>query len=82
MLWAYHTTLKASTSESPFALVYEIETVIPTEVISLTFRACDESYNSEVVTLSLDLLEEKREQVLIHLAYYHNQIVKYYNRKV
>ena len=78
----YRTTPKISTGESPYSLVYRIEVVIPTEVISSTLRARDESQNSKAVTLSLNLLEEKREQTLIRMAYYHNQIVKYNNKKV
>ena len=44
------------------------------EVISLMLRAWDKSKNYEAVTLSLDLSEEKKEQALIQMAYYHNQI--------
>ena len=82
MLWVDHTTPKASTGESPFSLVYGIEVVTPMEVISQMLRARDESQNFEAMTLSLDLLEEKREQALIWIFYYHNQIAKCYNKKV
>ena len=82
MFWAYRMRSKASTSESSFSLVYRTEVVIPTKVISLMLRARDKSQNSEVVKLSLDLLEEKREQALIQIAYYQNQTVKYYSKKV
>ena len=59
-----------------------MEVVIHTEVISPMLRARHENYNSEALTLSLDLLEEKREQALIRMAYYQSQIAKYHNKKV
>ena len=70
VLWAYRTTPKASTNESPFCLVDGTEAFILTGVIFLMLRVRDESQNSEAVTLSLDLLEEKREQDLIRMAFY------------
>ena len=82
MLWVYCTTLKSTIGESPYSLVYGTEAFILTEVISLTLRAKDESQNVEALTLSLDLLEEKREQALVGMTYYQNQIARYYNKKV
>ena len=32
VLWAYRTTLRRSTGETPFSLKYGVEAVIPTEV--------------------------------------------------
>ena len=43
VLWAYHTTPKTSTGKSPYYLVYGMEAIIPTEVISSTLQAKDEN---------------------------------------
>ena len=82
MLRAYRTTPKSATDKSPYSLVYGMKVVIPTEIISTTLRGRDESQNVEALILSLDLLEEKREQALVWMAYYHSQIAKYFNKKV
>lgn len=38
ILWAYRTTLKVATGETPFSLVYGAEVVIPIEVQISNFR--------------------------------------------
>ena len=60
---AYYSTPKISIVESPYSLVYEMKAIIPTKVISLTLGAPDEIQNSEGLTLSLDLLEEKESKI-------------------
>jgi hypothetical protein len=32
ILWSYHTTVKSSTGETPFKMVYETDTMIPVEI--------------------------------------------------
>ena len=49
VLWAYCTTSKLATGETPYSLVYRTEVVIPTEVIFLTLRIRDESSNAEAL---------------------------------
>ena len=70
MLWAYHTTPKSTTNESSYSFVYRTKVVILTDVISLTLRVAGEDQNAEALALSLDLLEEKKEQVVVRMAYY------------
>ena len=38
MLWAYRTTPRCSTGETPFSMTYGAETVIPVEIGLLTSR--------------------------------------------
>lgn len=38
ILWASRTTLKIGSGESPFSLVYGMETILPPEVIFPTLR--------------------------------------------
>ena len=45
VLWAYRTTARTPTGETPFRLAYETEAVIPTEVGLTSYRV--ESYNED-----------------------------------
>ncbi|XP_028054340.1 uncharacterized protein LOC114258571 [Camellia sinensis] len=84
VLWAYRTTPRRSTEETPFALAYGMEAVIPLEIGMPTIRS--ESFqpdlNSETVALELDLAEERRERALIHIAAYQQELSKKYNKAV
>ena len=53
VLWAYRTTTKMPTRETPFRLAYGSEAVIPTEVGLITYRVGnhDESRNDEAIRL-------------------------------
>ena len=66
VLWAYRTTRKSATQETSFALAFGIEEVAPIEVglKSLRVEFANTEHNEEILCLNLDLLEEKREQVL------------------
>ena len=62
ILWAYRTTAKTPTEETPFRLAYGSETVIPVEVGLTSYRVDnhDERKNDEAMRLQLDLLEKVR----------------------
>ena len=66
VLWAYRTTHKSTTRETPFALAFSIEAVAPVEVglESPKVKCTNTEHNEETLLLNLDLLEEKREQAL------------------
>ena len=67
VLWAYRTTPKRATGETPFTLVFGIEAVIPAEVELPSYRVENftERENGEAILENLDFLEEKRDQALI-----------------
>ncbi|XP_070045918.1 uncharacterized protein [Nicotiana tomentosiformis] len=70
VLWAYRTTTKIGTRETPFSFVYGAEALIPVEIGEPSTRftqATDES-NGEKMRTNLDLLEEKREATLIRMV--------------
>ena len=62
ILWAYWTTARMSTGETPFRLTYESEAVIPAEVRLTSYRVHnhDENKNDEAIHLQLDLVDEIR----------------------
>ena len=66
VLWAYRTTCKSATQETPFALTFGTEAVAPVEIglKSSRIELASVEQNEEALCLNLDLLDEKREQVL------------------
>ena len=72
VLWAYQTTAKTPTGETPFRLAYGSEVVIPVEVGLTSYRVDhhDEQKNDEAMRPKLDLLDEVRTIAEQRLAYY------------
>jgi len=69
VLWAYRTTTRTPTRETPFCLAYGSEAVIPAEVGLISYKVgnYDENRNDEAIRLQLDLVDEVRttnEQIL------------------
>ncbi|XP_070013089.1 uncharacterized protein [Nicotiana sylvestris] len=83
VLWAYRTTIKTSTGETPFSLVYGAEALITVEIgePSTRFTQVSGESNGEEMRMNLDLLEGKREASLIRMAVQKQVIERYYNRK-
>ena len=84
MLWAYRTTRKSATQETPFALAFGIEAVAPVEIGLKSPRTelASVEHNKEALYLNLDLLDEKREQVLKRTEDYQRKTARYYDQKV
>ena len=84
VLWAYRTMQKSATRETPFALAFGTETVAPVEVGLKSPRneLAAVEHNDEALRLNLDLLDEKREQVLRRIEDYQRKTTRYYNQKV
>ena len=84
VLWAHRNTRKSATQETPFALVFGTEAVATVEVglKSPRIEFASVEHNEEVLRLNLDLLEEKREQVLKCIEDYHRKTTRYYDRRV
>ena len=80
VLWAYRTTHKTVTGETPFALVFGHEVVVPVEIGVATHQTdhFDEHENDQMY-LNLDLLTKKREQASKRSAAYQQRVVTYYN---
>ena len=70
VLWAYRTTHKTATGETPFALAFGHEEVIPVEIRVGTHQTeyFNKEQNDEQICMSLDLLEEKREEASQRVA--------------
>ena len=84
VLWAYRTTRKSTTQETPFALAFGTEAVAPVEVglKSPRIELASVEQNEEALRLNLDLLDEKCEQVLQCTEDYQRKTTRYYDQKV
>ena len=62
VLWAYHTTARTPTGETPFRLAYGADAVIPAEVGLTSYRVKNytKDKNEEAMCLQLDLIDEVR----------------------
>ena len=84
VLWTYRTTPRRSTGETPFSMTYGAEAVIPLETGFLTTRTSsfNPKDNDEQLTRNLDLIEEKRENAMVQLAYYQQKLKQGYDANV
>lgn len=84
VLWAHRTSIKTSTGDTPFSLVYGTEAVIPAEIGMPTIRTTEVNVttNDEERRIDLDLLEERRERAAIREAKAKAKMKKYYDAKV
>ena len=84
VLWMYRTTPRRSTGETPFSMTYGAEAVILLETGFPTSRTSsfNPSDNDEQLIKSLDLIEEKRENAMVQLAYYQQKLKQGYDAKV
>ena len=76
VLWAYQTTHRKSTGETPFSMSYGVEAVIPIETGFPTLRtqSFNPNNNDELLERSLDLIEERRESAIVRFAYYQHKL--------
>ncbi len=67
ILWTYRTTVRKSTNETPFALAFGVEAVIPLEIGMPTTRTIefDMKTNEDNLRRDLDLLEERRDLAVV-----------------
>ena len=76
VLWTYRTTPWKSTGETPFSMTYGAEAVIPLEsgFPTMRSRAFTSDGNNELLKRNLDLIEERRENARVQLAYYQHKL--------
>ena len=84
VLWAYKTTVRTLTGETPFKLAYGSEAVIPAEVYMANHRVImyQDKDNEEQLRLSLDLLDEVRMDAKHRTIRYKNLIARQHDAMV
>ena len=75
---------RRSTGETPFSMTYGVEAIIPLETGFLALRTSsfNPSDNDKQLKKSLDLIEEKRENAMVQLAYYQQKLKQGYDDNV
>ena len=84
VLWAYRTTARTPTGETPFNLTYVTEVVIPIKIglTSPKMEFFNEHSNDNQLKLNLDCLDEVRDQASQRMAKYQWKMAEYYNQRV
>ncbi|KAL0303245.1 UNVERIFIED_CONTAM: hypothetical protein Sradi_6192600 [Sesamum radiatum] len=81
VLWAYRTTARKSTGESPFNLIYGTEAIIPAEIGEETLRI--QQYKPEANGIERRTwLDEVRSNASIRAEAYKRRMAKAYNTRV
>jgi hypothetical protein len=86
-LWAYRTSIRASTGFSPFSLVYGAEAILPVNLQICSTKVLTEGQveDEEWTRLrneELELLDEKRLIAMSHMQAYQRRIARAFNKHV
>ena len=84
VLWAYRTTARTLTRETPFRLTYGTEAVIPVEVgvASIRREVLHEEDNDDQLQINLDCMDEVSDKASSRMTKYRQKMVEYYNKRV
>ena len=84
VLWAYMTTARTPTVETPFSLTYCTEVVIPVKVgiTSIRREVFHKGSNDDQLRVNLDCLDESRDGASCKMMEYHQKMSEYYNKRV
>ena len=84
VLWAYRTTARNPTGETPFRLTYGTEAMVPVEVgvTSIRREVFNEESNDDHLRINLDCLDKVKEKATIRMMKYQQKMVDYYNKRV
>ncbi|XP_043710400.1 uncharacterized protein LOC122659344 [Telopea speciosissima] len=78
VLWAYRTTVRKPTGESPFQLAYGTEALAPVEVLAMSHRILhfNERTYDDGLQANLDFLDEVYEKALLRNVAYQQRTAK------
>ena len=84
VLWAYRTTARTPTGETPFRLTYGTEAVILVEIgVASTRRTTFNGVaNEDKLRVNLDCLDEVRDKASSRMTEYQWKMAEYYNKRV
>ena len=84
VLWAYRTSAKTLTGETPFKLNYGTKAVRPIEVGITSMRKVfsQGSCNNDQLKVNLDCLDQTREEASKKMTKYQQKMTKYYIKRV
>ena len=76
VFWAYWTTTRTFTGETPFSLAYDIEAFLPVErgIPSIRYMWLDEDTNQELLNYNLDTINELCDKAHLRIAFYQHKV--------
>ena len=82
VLWTYRTTSRKSTGETPFSMTYGAEAPLENDFPTMRTSTFTSDGNDELLKKNLDLVEERREDAMVQLAYYQHKLKQGYDMNV
>lgn len=84
VLWAYRTTPRKATNETPFKLAYGTDALVPVEIGLPSYRSIvfNLEKNEEGLRANVDLAEELREKATLHIAAYQQKVAQHFDSGV
>ncbi|KAK8928830.1 hypothetical protein KSP39_PZI017964 [Platanthera zijinensis] len=84
VLWAYRTTERTPTGETPYNLCFGSEAVIPVDIgrPSTRVETFDADKNEDLLRENLDLLAEVRDTSALRMADYQRHVARFYDKRV
>jgi hypothetical protein len=84
VLWALRTNINRATRDTPFSLVYGVETVLPPEIYLKSARVAhfNPEDQAEARELDANLLEQRRNTALSNVRKYQAALRRYYNKSM
>ena len=76
VLWAYRTTARTPTEETPFKLAFGTEAVIPAKIGDSSLRQAhfDKGTNNDELRLNLDCLAGVKDEAALRMARYQQKM--------
>ncbi|KAL0428187.1 UNVERIFIED_CONTAM: hypothetical protein Slati_2993500 [Sesamum latifolium] len=84
VLWAYRTTPRSATGETPFCLVYGTEAIILAEIGEKTQRVAqyEAERNKEEWAFNLTVIDERRDAAYAKILHHKGLMMRSYNRRI
>jgi hypothetical protein len=84
ILWAYRTTQREATQQTPYSLVFGMEAVTPLELIEPSLRVSTYSseVNAEERNTDLELITELRDKARVRVMEYQRRVKRAFDRHV
>src|SRR5262249_5104131 len=86
-LWAYRTSVRTPTGQTPYSLVFGMEPVLPYEIMIPSLRVqldqdLDLETCQESLLAQLELIDERRMMAPNHALAYRKRLTRFYQKKV